>query len=324
MCEGEGVYIEKMANYPVGKLIAEMRRRRGISQMELAGEICSVSTISKIENGVQAPSRKVCEGLMQRLGIPITGSRLYISSEELQKSMIEEQIIHCMDAGRYEKAGELLQIYEQMRGNHEDGVLEQQFALRVRGNLLLALGTNLPLAEEVLVKALRLTIPEMDLEHPERLTLLTNEELAILQKFSEVSYALGNQARGKRLHFFLKGYLETAKTDELAHIRIYPGVVSTLARWLEADGRFAEALQFCEYGISVCMEYGRLTEFPKLMETKTYALIALGRKEEAAVSLQQVCTILQSLGEPMKAQLVEKNAKALFQGNDAAADSHFR
>lgn len=44
-----------METYRIGEIIREQRNRRNISQEELCFGICSVTTLSRIENGNQKP-----------------------------------------------------------------------------------------------------------------------------------------------------------------------------------------------------------------------------------------------------------------------------
>ncbi len=58
-----------MYYYSCGQLIKKLRKNGGLTQEELADGICSVSTISRIENDRQVPHLKKMEALLQRLGI---------------------------------------------------------------------------------------------------------------------------------------------------------------------------------------------------------------------------------------------------------------
>ncbi len=53
-----------MAHYAVGSLIRDARERQKYSQEELSYGICTASTLSRIENGVQAPGKRILEALM--------------------------------------------------------------------------------------------------------------------------------------------------------------------------------------------------------------------------------------------------------------------
>ena len=78
-----------MPLYSVGKVIKEARERlrcldkKKYSQENLCDGICSVPTLSKIECGLQNPSKKVMEALLQRLGLPIGIYNISATDKEL-------------------------------------------------------------------------------------------------------------------------------------------------------------------------------------------------------------------------------------------------
>ena len=53
----------------IGTCIKNRREALGMSQEELCEGYCSVSTISRIENNSQIPSRSLAKGLLGRLGL---------------------------------------------------------------------------------------------------------------------------------------------------------------------------------------------------------------------------------------------------------------
>ena len=57
-----------MANYNAGDMIRLTRQSLGISQEELSDTICSVQTLSRIENGKVSVKRKIYRQLMERMG----------------------------------------------------------------------------------------------------------------------------------------------------------------------------------------------------------------------------------------------------------------
>ena len=57
-----------MAVYNIGNLIKLRREELGLTQEELSDGICSVPTLSRIENGVNPPTRSHAQALLQRLG----------------------------------------------------------------------------------------------------------------------------------------------------------------------------------------------------------------------------------------------------------------
>lgn len=53
-----------------GEEIRRVRLERGLTQERLSEGICSPSTLSRIENGSQVPSRRTFQLLMERLDGP--------------------------------------------------------------------------------------------------------------------------------------------------------------------------------------------------------------------------------------------------------------
>ena len=54
-----------MPIYPYGALIRQRREELGYTQEELADGICSVPTLSRIENGERLPTKEHSEMLLQ-------------------------------------------------------------------------------------------------------------------------------------------------------------------------------------------------------------------------------------------------------------------
>jgi transcriptional regulator with XRE-family HTH domain len=112
-----------MAVYTIGKLIKETRERLHISQEELCGVVIAVSTLSKIENGKAAPSKKVREYLNLTLPSFSTGMSLcnhyfstlelllinniaichYSSNKEEAMHMMRELFVYNLRGEKYEK-----------------------------------------------------------------------------------------------------------------------------------------------------------------------------------------------------------------------------
>ncbi len=85
-----------MAYYTVGDRIRDMRERQKYSQEELSYGICTPSTLSRIENGLQVPGKKILEGLMQRLGIGDGMDVVYLSREELERYELERRLVRSL------------------------------------------------------------------------------------------------------------------------------------------------------------------------------------------------------------------------------------
>ena len=59
-----------MEEFQIGTYIRKRREEIGISQEDLCEGFCSVSTLSRIENNQQNPTRRLTMNLLERLGLP--------------------------------------------------------------------------------------------------------------------------------------------------------------------------------------------------------------------------------------------------------------
>ena len=53
-----------MSNYTIGEVLRDLRERQKYSQEEVSYGICTPSTLSRTENVLQIPGKKILEGLM--------------------------------------------------------------------------------------------------------------------------------------------------------------------------------------------------------------------------------------------------------------------
>ena len=73
-----------MATYIIGDFIRETRIRKGYTQEEVSYGICTPASLSRIENGMQAPGRYILDKLMERLGMENSVFNVFVSKEEME------------------------------------------------------------------------------------------------------------------------------------------------------------------------------------------------------------------------------------------------
>lgn len=75
-----------MPIFKFGYIIKSRREEMGYTQEELADGICSVPTLSRIENGERMPSKENFEALLQRLGYSNAELNSFVDEKALPKS----------------------------------------------------------------------------------------------------------------------------------------------------------------------------------------------------------------------------------------------
>ena len=298
-----------MAKYPIGKLIASTRNKYKISQEALCYGICSISTLSRIENGTQFPSWKVGNALLERLGLSQIDTAIYMSDTEIERDNIEIKITRMLATGNYEIEEVLTQYWDE---KSEISILEQQFYYCAAGIVKHYKEKNSEEALQILQKAIRLTMPDFSINQLENIKLLTFDEITILNNIATIIYLLGDTCHGKKLMFFLKEHFEKINMDEEEKAKKYPMILFNLSNWLLDDERFEEAVSLCDLGIDYCITQGKLTLFPFLLCNKGNALAEQQKREEAREMFLESYYVFRASKEVEKAEQVKQSVKELF------------
>lgn len=305
-----------MAYYTVGDMIRDARERQKYSQEELSYGICTASTLSRIENGLQVPGKKILEGLMQRLGIVDRIYNVYLNQEELKRYEVEQQLTRSLAKGDFEQAQELIECMESLlqknSGKDHSLKIEEQY-LRFARILIEKNKGESP--EQILGKLLdtiRMTISDFDGIHIGS-RLLTFHEISILNNIGCTYHNMGNLWNALRLLFELKEYMEnhTLSAEEMS-VK-YPMILQNLSSWLGQEGMYQDALHLCQTGIDFCIEHGKLHTFPMLLCNKACALAELGQYDMSKECFVQSIAVFQAINQQERAEQVRKYAH-MYQG----------
>lgn len=116
-----------MPIYKFGYIIRQRREELGYTQEDLAEGICSVPTLSRIENGERLPTKDHFEMLLQRLGFSETILYTYVDERTLFLHELKFKIRQAIILGHFEEAHDLLESYKKKMDPKSH--LEQQFVL---------------------------------------------------------------------------------------------------------------------------------------------------------------------------------------------------
>lgn len=259
------------------------REEQHISQEMLAYGICSVSNLSRIENGTQAPSRVTYEALMQRMGLSPEIYPSFLDDRELEAFRLKHAINQRFIAADYREAEILCDKLFNMSGLER---VHRQFVLYCRALLLREKGGS---PEEVLA-AMKAVVglsvkdfePKKILRH-----VLTRDELSMLNNLAISFYYAGKPDEGIDMLYALKAYVEKKVADREGIAYMYTAIVYNLSKWVGLAGWYTECIRICDLGIQDCIEYGAYFSFASLLYNKGWVLVKLGRKEEAQKYLQE-------------------------------------
>lgn len=103
---------DKMPIYKFGYIIKQRREELGYTQEELADGICSVPTLSRIENGERLPTKDNFEMLLQRLGYSESVLYNYVDTNTWFLHEQKFKIRQALILEHFEEAQELLEDYK--------------------------------------------------------------------------------------------------------------------------------------------------------------------------------------------------------------------
>lgn len=237
-----------MGIYSVGGLIRRYRVEHRISQEELAEGICSVPTLSRIENGERLPSKANYDALMQRLGYSTEICDLYINDHECDIHELRYKLRLSVSKRNFTEARQLLEQMKLLREAQTDK-LNKQFILYMEENIKTE-GAFTKESIRVFEKAIRMTLINYGKKRISQ-SLLTNDEIAILNNIA-ISYGMnGDGDKAIQMYYELKEYAETKFISHEEKMKIYPFVLYNLTKELGQKERFEECINVCDYAMVV-------------------------------------------------------------------------
>ena len=304
-----------MSNYTIGEVLRDLRERQKYSQEEVSYGICTPSTLSRIENGLQIPGKKILEGLMQRLGMGGGMGVAYQNREEMERHQLERRLTRSLGRGDFAEVKRLIRLIEEniqkaVRKDYGLKMVEQY----VRFARIMVKKREGEAPEQVLwmlMEVIRMTIPDFDGIHLQD-RLLTFHEISILDNIGCAYHDKGDLWSGVRLLFELKEYREGhALGGEGLSVK-YPVILQNLSSWMEQEKRFEDALHLCQAGIDYCIEHGRLHVFPMLIRNKACALAGMGQYDLARQCFRQSIAMLQAMNQQERAEEMKKYAEVNY------------
>lgn len=299
-----------MAVFQLGPILKVRREELGLSQEDLADGICSVPTLSRIENGERLPTKNHFEILLQRLGY--SGMSLDFFSDK-QTFLLHEAKIktrYAYMAGDFSLATECLGKFEGMLKNPTK--IDKQFLILYQTLLNKKQYSN----DEKLHRfedALKLTCPKYHIGHIPH--VLSYEEIVLLNNIAICYNAADNREYAISILYSLKDYYgrHMISTDEA--LRTQPMILYNLSKFLGLSGRFDECIEICDLGIRIARTTGRCPLLAITLYNRGWALSRRnydGDMELAEISLKQAYCFANIMENHQHAEFIRNAYEELF------------
>lgn len=273
----------------IGTCIKNRREALGMSQEELCEGYCSVSTISRIENNSQIPSRSLAKGLLGRLGLSDDLLAIMVDQKSTTTRILVKEISN--DLIRYHRAqGEAhTRIQEQIK----EKLLElekivkskdrsaQQFLLAQKALLGGPEGnydSSSKLAMQL--KAIQMTHPKFDPEDFQH-SHYSMDETRLISQIADTYAEMGQRRRAIDMYRQLLRYVE--KNDKVlnGYANHFCLLSHNYAIDLTLEKRYSEAIEIAEKGQEISREDGSYQYLPGLMAIQAECWYFLGQKEKS-------------------------------------------
>lgn len=303
-----------MEKYFIGEIIRQKRTELGLKQCQLCEGICEPTTMSRIESGKQMPGLNTLKNLLQRLGLSDERYYALVSKNEMQIADLQTEIVSAnvfKDPQRgLPKIAELEELAD------PDDHLLYQFILRSKASLgkredgqIVAYSLDEKL--DMLFKAIRLTVPNFDIDAIEK-GLYSIDEVKVINHIATVYSDLKQHEKAIRIYDQLLQYINKHFQNILQSGGLLPLVAFNYARELDLIGCYTDAIEIAETGWKACTQYGQYRYL-----APTIALIAecnhfLGDDSKSKEYYRQSYYIYKAVDDERGARVITAEAKKYF------------
>lgn len=306
-----------MKEFKFGTYIKKRRKELGISQEDLCEGLCSVSTLSRLENNQQTPSRSLARQLLERLGLPknrfiALWDQQSISAEALVRE-IRNDIVHYCRLREEERIDVYNEIQEKLIELEEivdlDDRSAQQFILANRA--FLGGFAGLYTVHEKLsiqLKAIRLTCPKFDPDNF-RTGHYSMDEIRLINQIAQTLSELGERKKAIDIYYQLIWNIEKNNKELAGYASQFCLVSHNYAIILTLEKRYADAIDIAEKGRKFCLLYGKYQFLPGFLTIQAECAYFLGETEKSKRLYFQAYYIYEAFEYEANQEIVKRELK---------------
>ena len=268
-----------MPVFQLGTVIKNRREELGMTQEDLADGICSVPTLSRIENGERMPTKDHFEMFMQRLGYSAMSLDFFTDKQDFQTYELKFKVRQEFVSGNYALAGEHMRELESAL--KAPTKIDRQFILLHDALINKSKYTNGERLEQ-LEAAIQLTCPKFKSGVIPK--VLSYDEIILLNNIAICNHAQGNTAQAIEILTALKEYFDHHVISVEEALRTQPMILYNLSKYLGLSGRYDECIEICDLGIRIARMTGRCPLLGETLFNRAWALLQRNRAEDREVA----------------------------------------
>ena len=304
----------------IGDTIHHGRLDRGETQEATCAGVCDTATLSRIVTGKQAPSRKKAKGLLHRVGQPDDRYYMYLTADEAEAETLwanidrsAAQFRQSLGEEKRQARRDTLEYLSRLEAimDAEDHITRQDILARRA-----VLGTedgpyDLEVKRDMLLEAIRLTVPQFD---PERLKrrLYSIDEMEIIGEIVQTYSEAGDHEKAAGIFYQLLTNVRQHHQNVTYPSRNLSPAALYYARELCLMGRYEEALETAEMGWQACLDYGYCRPLPGLLTVMAECRYAMGEQEQSRNLYCQAYCVLMATGDASGLEQVKEEGRRRF------------
>lgn len=306
-----------MEEFKIGAYIKKRREELQISQEELCEGLCAVSSLSRIENNQQDPSRRLTINLLERLGLPQDRFVAFWGQKDVTIGALMREIINDMIRLRRALEEDKPRIANKIREKLDklEGVADpddhsaQQFLLAHRARLGQPEGPyNSDEKLAMQLEAIHLTCPKFDPEDFQhgRYTL---RECTIINQIANTYSETGQRKKAIDLFRQLLWYVEKNCQELTGYANTFCLIAHNYAIALGIEEYYLESVEIADQGRKVCNYYGDYQFLPGFLAIQAESTYFLGKEMESRELYLQAYYIYKAFGDGLNLERMRQEMK---------------
>lgn len=252
-----------MGVYRVGEVIRRTREGLGITQQELCEGICTVETLSRIENGRRSPNRANFQALMERMGKSGEKYMPFVHSGDME-TIVEAMDINIAFARHQYKETERMLEKLRKKISLEDNV-NRQFVEKTQALIDYSLGRiDAKEKRERLINALHYTVPNYK-DGVLPVGIYSRHELMICCNIACTYSDEGDEDTAIEMLRQVENYFNTVHVSMDERVITQVLMMSNLGQCLGIRGDTEKAIKIEENAIEMCLERGNCSILDALL-----------------------------------------------------------
>lgn len=305
-----------MKELRIGEVIQKRRKELGLTQAEVCEGICEPMTLSRIENGKQAPSYNRVKAILHRLALPEDRYVALLDEDEIKLEDLKKEASARVNLIRnasaqakpklWREALASIQALEEFAGGDP---LTRQSATSLRVSLGKPEGPySLEEKLELLLSAIRLTRPKFDLEEINGLCY-SDGEMSLIIRIANAYSLAGEKRKALDIYGQLVKYAQKHGWDQPRYADNLTVILHNYARELNIDKRYEEALEIAQMAWRISVKYNDYRCLGGLLSIQAYSYAYLGEVEKSKDLYYQTLYLYKALGDPNGITHLKDDAK---------------